>query len=123
VYIADCEKSHISKWPGSTRVAGLGKRGKTLNRLQCPSSITIDRDGTVFIADTDNHRIMHWQPNAPSGVCLAGCSTIEGNTTDELAAPRDHNLIGRETCSLPIRKTIVFNDLICTLIPYVASIE
>jgi sugar lactone lactonase YvrE len=119
VYLADCEKSHISKWPGSTRVAGLGKCGKTLNRLQCPSSVTIDRDGTMYIADTGNHWIMHWHPNAPSGVCLAGCSTSEGNTTDELAAPRDlihdwqGNLLVADTGSNRVQHFDMYIDPIC----------
>jgi NHL repeat len=89
VYIADCEKSHISKWPGSTRVAGLGKCGKTLNRFQCRSAVSNARDGSKFIADTCSHRIMHWHPNGPSGVRLAGCCTIQENKTDQLTQPND----------------------------------
>jgi hypothetical protein len=119
VYVADCDKSHITKWPRGTRVAGSRRRGKNLDELQCPSSVTVDRDGSMFIADTGNHRIMYWQPNAPSGVCLAGCSTIQGNTTDELSAPRDltfdwkGNLLVADTGNNRVQRFDMYIDPVC----------
>jgi DNA-binding beta-propeller fold protein YncE len=119
VYVADCVKSHIFKWPVGTRVAGSGERGKTLNQSLCPSAVTIDRDGTMYIAEIGNHRIMHWHPNAPSGVCLTGCSTIQGNKTDQLAAPRDltfdweGNLLVADTGNNRIQRFDMYIDPVC----------
>jgi DNA-binding beta-propeller fold protein YncE len=119
VYVAACDQPYITKWPRGTRVAGSAEGGKTLNRLQCPSAVTVDRGGSMFIADTDNHRIMHWHSNAPSGVCLAGCSAIQGNTTDALAAPRDltfdckGNLLVADTGNNRVQRFDMYIDPIC----------
>ena len=91
LYVAGCGGHEIYAWPGGRRVAGRGLSGDALNRLNCPSAVVVDSDGGMFIADTNNHRIMRWEPHAPQGICIVGCSEPlnRGNGSDQLGEPKD----------------------------------
>ena len=46
---------------GSTEgriIIGESGRGNELNRLYNPTSITIDRQGNLYVVDSGNHRIL-----------------------------------------------------------------
>ena len=53
-------------------VAGGFGEGAGLNQLHFPFGLDIDDDGSLFIADTHNHRIVRWRPNARQGEIIAG---------------------------------------------------
>ena len=48
-------------------VAGGNGHGNGTNQLNCPSSVCIDDDQTILVADTHNHRIVEWEKNATIG--------------------------------------------------------
>ncbi|CAF3084462.1 unnamed protein product [Rotaria sp. Silwood2] len=62
--------------------------------------IYVDDDQTVYIVDTDNHRIVEWKSDATSGQAVAG-DNGQGNRADQLNYPRDV-IVDKETDSLII---------------------
>ena len=81
-------------------VAGGNGQGNAANQLYNPSGLDIDEGGTVFIADSENHRIMAWKRDATTGEVVAG-GRGQGNELNQLNYPSDV-LIDRETDSLLI---------------------
>ncbi len=58
-------------------VAGTGKAGKGVGKareaaMNGPKHLSIDRDGTVLIADTENHRIVRFDPKNNMLTTVAG---------------------------------------------------
>ena len=49
----------------------------------------VDSGGSIFIADTFYHRIIRWKPGQQNDVCIAGCTGMTGNRSDQLNGPRD----------------------------------
>lgn len=82
-------------------IAGDCGTGEELNRLNRPEGLIVDDDGTVFIADTGNHRIVAWkQDDSKEGHLVAG-GNGEGDRPDQLDDPTDI-VIDKETDSLII---------------------
>ena len=86
LYIADTENQRIRKVTTATgiitTIAGNGDYGfsgddgvATAAALQCPSSVAVDGDGNVYIADRYNHRIR--KVTASTGII----TTFAGNGT------------------------------------------
>ncbi|CAF3920693.1 unnamed protein product [Rotaria magnacalcarata] len=90
-----------SQWTESaiTIAGGYGK-GNGLNQLNKPCGIYVDDDHTVFIADTDNHRIVEWQIGKKTGKIVAGGNGA-GNRIDQLNQPTNV-VLDNETNSLII---------------------
>ncbi|CAF4630358.1 unnamed protein product [Rotaria socialis] len=82
-----------------TIAGGYGK-GYGLNQLNRPCGIYVDDDQTVFIADTDNHRIVEWQIGEKTGQIVAGGNGA-GNRIDQLYQPTNV-VLDNETNSLII---------------------
>jgi hypothetical protein len=57
-----------------------------LNQLSSPYSFDLDSEGTVFIADRYNHRIIAWRRDATSGEVVAG-GNESGNGMNKLNEP------------------------------------
>ena len=74
--------------------------GDALNQLNFPFDLDIDDDGSVFIADAENHRIVRWRPNAKQGEIIAG-GRGPGSQPDQVNRPLAV-LIDRITRSLII---------------------
>ncbi|CAF1270415.1 unnamed protein product [Adineta ricciae] len=77
MYITDYSSSKILFWPNNATIgriiAGTGVIGNAGNELFTPFGLTRDSDtGTLYIADTGNHRIMRYLYNATSGTVVAG---------------------------------------------------
>ena len=74
LYVADCGNGRVQFFePGqlhATTVTVNGAYGAV--SLDCPSAITLDADGYLFIADTNNHRILG--SSSQGFRCIAGCS-------------------------------------------------
>jgi uncharacterized protein (TIGR03437 family) len=83
VYIADRDNHRIRRVAPNgiiTTIAGTGEQGNTgdggpatLARLNAPSSVSVDHAGTLYIADTGNHRV---RKVTPGGTMLAVTETI-----------------------------------------------
>ena len=88
LFVADCGNNRVQNFPpdqnNGTTVAGNG----TLNTiaLNCPTAITFDADGFLFIVDQNNHRVVG---NGLAGFrCVAGCSGQSGSSSNQLQLPR-----------------------------------
>jgi len=46
--------------------------------------IVVDSQNNVYVAETDNHRVTKWAPNATIGTVVVGTSTL-GNDNQHLA--------------------------------------
>ena len=67
-------------------MAGGHGQGYAVNQLNDPYGLDVDDDGTLFIADMDNHRIIRWKPKATEGEIVIG-SRGKGNQIDQLHHP------------------------------------
>ena len=67
-------------------MAGGHRQGSASNQLYSPIGLDIDSDGSFFIADADNHRVIRWEPNARQGEIIAG-GKGKGYQTDQMYKP------------------------------------
>ncbi|CAF1653059.1 unnamed protein product [Rotaria magnacalcarata] len=78
-----------AKWkPNGDTIAGGNGAGTAINQLARPSSLYIDHDRSIFIADSDNHRIVRWKNGATQGEIVAG-GHGEGYRNEHLYSPTD----------------------------------
>jgi hypothetical protein len=73
-------------------VAGIsdGKFGSGASELRKPAGVFVDRDGYIYVADTENHRIMKFPPGSSSGTSgtlVAGVNGTHGNGANQLDSP------------------------------------
>ena len=82
-------------------IAGGRRSGVALDQLFQPEGLAVDDDGTVFIVDSNNHRIVAWeQGNRTTGRLVAG-GNGKGDRMDQLDSPTDV-VIDKENDSLLI---------------------
>jgi sugar lactone lactonase YvrE len=67
-------------------VAGTGVSGNGSNQLNQPRGVFVMDDGTMYIADSFNHRIQKWTIGARSDVTVAGTGSA-GRGLSELYYP------------------------------------
>ena len=67
-------------------VAGGNGDGANLNQLHNPRGIFVDKNNNLYIADSDNYRIVKWEPDAENGVVVAG-GNGGGSNLNQLAFP------------------------------------
>ena len=77
LYVADAGNNRVLRFTvggssSGTVVAGGNGAGNNLNQLSNPLGVTVDGSGNVYVADTDNCRLVKWAPNASSGTLLLG---------------------------------------------------
>ncbi|CAF2128111.1 unnamed protein product, partial [Rotaria magnacalcarata] len=91
-----------AKWKqNGVTVAGGHRRGGATNQLNEPYGLFVGDDQTVFIADTENNRIMQWKNgDTANGQVVAGGKGA-GKGLQQLYEPTDV-LIDKETDSLII---------------------
>ncbi|CAF1206350.1 unnamed protein product, partial [Adineta steineri] len=79
-----------TKWKeDAITVAGGNGRGNELNQLNAPLGIHVDSDNySIYIADTNNHRIVRWKFGADKGEIIAG-GTRPGRELYQLNYPKD----------------------------------
>ncbi len=60
--------------PTPTIVAGTKTifGSSAANRFNGPVGVSVDSNGTIYVADSANHRIMRWGPTSTSGTRVAG---------------------------------------------------
>lgn len=78
LYVADRLNNRTQKWlygasSGST-VAGSssGTPSSGLNYLNTPLDVELDSSGNLYIADSENNRVVLWTVGASSGTIVAG---------------------------------------------------
>lgn len=91
LYICDYDNNRIQKWIQCTgtgiTIAGSssGTSGSTSSLLNSPADLTFDKNGFMYVADRDNHRVQRFPPGSTVG------TTVAGNTTKANAsATLDH---------------------------------
>ena len=72
----------------STVVAGGNGGGSSLNQLNYPKGIHVDNTGNIYIADSENHRIVMYEPGNIEGLVVAG-ENGQGNGSNQLSWPED----------------------------------
>ncbi|CAF5033033.1 unnamed protein product, partial [Rotaria magnacalcarata] len=103
LYISNEASHSITQWvlgsyePHNIYAGIPGRPGNSAAQLFYPEGITIDKYGNLYVADTSNHRIQMFCPNAIQGITIAGTGQL-GNSSSELSYPGDiafdseHNL-------------------------------
>ncbi|CAF1127538.1 unnamed protein product [Rotaria sordida] len=66
-------------------VAGGQGKGNELTQLSYPQGVIVDQLGTVYVADSDNDRIMRWPKGATQGSVIVG-ENGEGEQSNPLGA-------------------------------------
>lgn len=78
LYIADRGNHRIQKWikdaSNGTTVAGQsnGVSGNGLNSFNHPANVELDANGTIYITEVFNHRVVYWSNGSFSGILVAG---------------------------------------------------
>jgi NHL repeat len=86
LYICDYSNDRIQKWiigaPNGTTIAGNsnGNSGSTATELNRPSGIDFDKNGYMYVADLNNHRIQRFAPGSFTGVTVAGTGVASTST-------------------------------------------
>lgn len=96
LYIVDSGNHRVLEWPigasSATRVvAGTsGVSGLGLDELDTPSGIGVDWTGALYVADTNNNRVMRYVLGSTTGTVVAGDPLGQsGSGLNSLMAPRD----------------------------------
>jgi sugar lactone lactonase YvrE len=101
LFVADYENSRVLGWASARAFASgapatlvLGQAnftsatpGNATNRLDHPEGVTVDPAGNVFVADTNNHRVMVFSPPLSNGMT----STLRFGSFDAACAPQPLN--------------------------------
>ncbi len=92
LYVADTEKHEVRRWKierdtDGTIIAGGNGKGSGLNQLNHPSHIFVDKDYSVYVSDSDNHRVVKWMKDAKEGIIVAG-GKGKGNSLTQLSTVR-----------------------------------
>jgi sugar lactone lactonase YvrE len=83
MYVSDQGNNRVQRFPpnslNSTTVAGQadGSSPNGLNSLKSPSGIAVDNNSNLYIADTGNHQIVVWAPNATNGSILIANGNLD----------------------------------------------
>jgi hypothetical protein len=57
-------------------VAGDQGQGNSLRQLDYPRGIIVDQLGSIYVADTGNHRVMRWLKGAAEGSIVVGGNEV-----------------------------------------------
>ena len=91
IWIADTGNSRIVRW-GSSSPAMIvcGSNGQGADQFYHPQGLFVDTSSsnTLYVADTDNHRIQMWLPEATTGSTPAGKTGDYGSGLNQLWNPR-----------------------------------
>ncbi|CAF1261235.1 unnamed protein product [Adineta ricciae] len=84
LFVADCGNDRIQKFYfGSFQ--GETILSNQAFQLNCPSGITLDNQGFIFVVDSNNHRIVGQNSNGFR--CLIGCNQSAGSNPNQLGFP------------------------------------
>ncbi|CAF1220043.1 unnamed protein product [Rotaria sordida] len=91
LYISETEeKDEVKRYQTGDKngilVAGGNGKGAGLNQLNFSTYIFVDQQQTVYVSDTDNHRVIKWNKGATEGIVVAG-NQGQGNALTQLSHP------------------------------------
>ncbi|CAF4827719.1 unnamed protein product [Rotaria sp. Silwood1] len=91
LYVADTYNHRVQLWSSGAftgrTVAGNGTNGSALNQLSFPNGVNLDSSSDIlYVADTNNHRIMSYASNASIGTLVAG-GNGSGTQSHQLYSP------------------------------------
>ncbi|CAF1580445.1 unnamed protein product, partial [Didymodactylos carnosus] len=77
VYVADYNNQRVQQWQsgqknGSTIAGVTDQGGNGFNQFNRPTSVFVDTNDNLYVADRDNYRIQRWAPDSIIGVTVAG---------------------------------------------------
>ncbi|CAF1167116.1 unnamed protein product [Adineta steineri] len=92
LYVSDYQKNEVRRWKMGEYnkgivVAGGNGEGDELNQLNYPTFIFVDEDQSVYISDSNNHRVIKWRKDAKEGTIVAG-GNGQGRNLNQLSYPR-----------------------------------
>ena len=94
IYVSDQNNHRILRFPQNssngttaTIVGGTGASGTAPNQLSTPGGLFVDDSLTVFVADTNNHRIQKFKFAACRGETCAGQVGNSGSSLLQLSYP------------------------------------
>ncbi|CAF1230702.1 unnamed protein product [Adineta steineri] len=93
LYASDPEKNEVRRWKMGEYnnegivVAGGNGRGNQLSQLNSPSFIFVDDDQSVYVSDTNNHRVVKWRKDAKEGRIVGGGNGT-GENLNQLSSPQ-----------------------------------
>ena len=96
IYIAERYNHRITKWTSNYAAGGTVVAGGPLNglaygsgptQLNQPYGVFVDAAGSVYIADTYNHRIQKWRKDATSGTTVPGTVSYPNSVWVNLGVP------------------------------------
>ena len=99
LFIPDLNINQTWRQHGTTK-AGTYEDGSEFDQLSDPRGMYIDNDQTIYVADTDHHRIMEWKRDAKIGTVVAG-GNGDGKLNSQLDWPTKV-IVDRENDSLVI---------------------
>jgi sugar lactone lactonase YvrE len=90
LFLVSQNENIVRRWrigeKNGTVVAGGNGQGDSLDQLNRPSYVFVDRDHSVYVSDTGNCRVMKWMKGATEGIVVAG-GQGEGDDLTQLSCP------------------------------------
>ncbi|CAF1241314.1 unnamed protein product [Adineta steineri] len=93
LYVSNWLRNEVRRWKmgeynnEGILVAGGNGSGSRLNQLNLPTFIFVDEDQSVYISDSNNHRVMKWKKDAKEGTIVAG-EKRKGENLNQLSNPQ-----------------------------------
>lgn len=98
IYVADRFNHRIQRWlsgaPSGVTVAGQsnGIFGSGLSFLHEPNEVILNSNGDLYIADTENHRVVYWTVNATTGTLVAGTGNYQKSIQYQMRRPSNFTI-------------------------------
>ncbi|CAF1381374.1 unnamed protein product [Adineta ricciae] len=92
LYVVDCDRCQMTRYFNGSLTKTIvfsPSCGTNLTQTGKSASFVIDSNGSFYVADNVNHRIMLWPVNATVGIILAGETNVSGNDTRHFRNPQD----------------------------------
>ena len=92
LYVSDTEKNEVRRYDQNgdrkgLHVAGGREEGTKLNQFNKPTHLFVDAQSSLYVADTNNHRVMKWMRGGKEGIVVAGGNGKGGSLT-QLSHPK-----------------------------------
>ncbi|CAF4213499.1 unnamed protein product, partial [Adineta steineri] len=91
LYVSDCQKNEVKRWKMGDYnnegiiVAGGNGIGDQLNQLNESTFLFVDEDQSVYVSDSNNHRVMKWKKGAKEGTIVVG-GNKKGRNLNQLSS-------------------------------------